>query len=196
MGAAVGKAIRAITVMMMTAGLITGCSTGGDSSNPYAAEIAAAQEQVTTPVGEAILADGVITDAEYAELKQSQAACMTDAGYPTEVHEKGLTVSSGIQLTDSAEERARGEAAMDEAMDRCSAALDVGVIVPLYGAITGNPLNEAPGQMGADCMIRHDARDGGYSAQDFLEETADIDDLSPDNDDHQILVGCLFDPAA
>jgi hypothetical protein len=162
-------------------------------SGPYAAELDSAYRSATTAVARAILADGVITDAELAELKAPTIQCLEAIGFTDVTLENDGTSSYTVDV-------AMFPNPLDASAlaDKCECATGWSSLGPLYHYMRINPDNVDMAPLRAECLVRVGLRAEGYSAEDFRQEDAAgvFDPLfeSQEGEEWEKFESCYFDP--
>lgn len=145
---------------------------------PWASEIEVAYTRSNNNFIRQILADGIITDAEFSEARSRVKDCMAEAGF------EGWWQQG--QLGDwSWTIDGRGSAAHDEASGRCFS-MWLGDIHWLYQDMRFNPNNEEMSPLIAQCLVRNGLVPEGFTGHDWDEfERANLFDYGE---------GCYPDP--
>ena len=141
------------------------CSTSEsiDPSNPYAAEFEASMDGASDYT-RGILADGVITEAEFADMRSHHIQCLTDGGLDAK-YEVGYDGTWQFSLTFIAGTETDAQRQTDT---DCQYKWADGIL-SLYNAVMTNPRNEDVWPLVADCLIRHGLVPEGFSAKDAEE---------------------------
>ncbi|MFB9955602.1 hypothetical protein [Cellulomonas denverensis] len=163
--------VRASAVAACLAALLlgtTGCggdpapgdgSAGPAFEGPWAEDFAAAHRSATTGEQRQMLADGVVSDAEYAQVREAFAQCLAEAGYAvTWTANGGFTLDAGSP--DVPEEL------VQERVESC----DVehrGSVDYLYEQVARNPENLDEAEIMAACLVRRDVVAPSFSADDY-----------------------------
>jgi len=169
-----------VLVVLVALGSMTGCAPSGesgspppafgasapiaDSDDPWAGEFADAYRRATTDFERAALADGRITDGEFAEMSNAFAECLT---------ERGVTFG-GFKPGGSFEFVPGPSMSSDDAndiTDECSARTGLDTIGYLYFAQQRNPQNEDDATLVSECLVRKRAVAPGYSARDYQRDS-------------------------
>ncbi|MGC4108258.1 MAG: hypothetical protein QM753_18210 [Thermomicrobiales bacterium] len=148
------------------------------SDNPYAREFADARERATSDFERGVLADDLITHAEYAEAVDRFITCMHDAGFdvvavPSPDVPGMWWYESRIPDVSMASTPATEAylADQNEAFDRCSTGTTF-QIESLYHAILTNPTNADPATLSVECMKLTGLAKDDYTTDDFTENFA------------------------
>lgn len=162
-----------LMVMVVVALATAACTVAPEQDeNPYAAEFVQARDEATTEAARAILADDVITAAEYWQAKDASIQCMRDQGLSVEATEEGgLSFEHvGSNWDTTQEETDAMNARISAVSKECEGKFDIPVLEALYGAVVENPSNKDLFQAVADCLVRGGHRDEGYDKADYIEE--------------------------
>lgn len=148
------------------------------SGDPYAKEFAEARNRATSDFERAVLADDLITHAEYAEAVDRFVTCMQDAGYdfvavpgpdvPGMWWYESRIPDVAMQSTPVMEAYSADQ---KEDFDRCSEGTTF-VIEALYGAILTNPTNADRTALIVTCFQRTGLAESDYTAADFAANFA------------------------
>jgi hypothetical protein len=191
--------------MLVTAGLLAvGCSAvgAGPASTAVPAPASAPAEavpafdgpwadwfatvytsQTTTEGQRAILADGVITDTEYAQVRADFAQCLEDLGLTVVLDPGGgFTIDENDHLSDAQ--------VTEDAVPTCEETT-VGSVGLLYEQIRRNPEQKDEATIVVDCL--HDAGivDSGYTAAEYQR---DLDAYTGLDWDSRDVRACTEDP--
>lgn len=139
-------------------------------SGPWAAEFADAYQRAQSPAHRAMLADGEISDLEYAAVRDEFSRCLADVGYVITWHDRG-----GYSLQVGSDEVNPDR--VNELVGDCSRN-KLGDIDFLYEQMTRNPQNLDEFMIMADCLVREGVVDPSFTARDYQEwfdSTAEVD---------------------
>jgi len=154
---------------------------------PYAAEFAEFYAGTSSDFVREVLKDGLITDAEFAEMTDSFTSCLADQGITFQGFEPdgGFGTSNAPNGGDTA-----------KLVDECSHSSGQDYIGALYNFIKRNPDNLDSATIIKDCLIRKGVVPSDYSAEEFAQDnTGRFDDFgSLPADLQQALVSCTSDP--
>lgn len=179
------RARDGLMVMVVVALATAACTVAPEQDeNPYAAEFAQARNEATTEAARAILADDVITAAEYQQTKEASVQCMRDQGLSVEATEEGGLAFEhvGSNWDTTQEESDAMTARIERTMRECEEEFDLAALESLYWSVTDNPQNTDLLQAVADCLVRGGHREKGYDKKDYVEEmsrygtTAEVSD--------------------
>lgn len=131
---------------------------------PWAAEFAEAYRRATSDFERTALADGRISDAEFAEVENAFSACMTEH----DVSFEGFRPGGGYAFAPGA-----GMTADDanDVADQCSATSGLDTIGYLYFAQQRNPQNQDEAAIVTACLVRKRAVPEDYSTADYLRDS-------------------------
>ncbi|RMI13897.1 hypothetical protein [Cellulomonas triticagri] len=145
-----------------------GRSRALDLDGPWADAFSQAYERASTDEQREILADGVVTDAEYAQVYDAFARCLADVGY-----EVTFPPSGGITIQGGAPD------APDSVLQDLVGACDdqhVGDVDYLHEQVSRNPENLDEWTIMADCLVREEVVPPSFGRADyeawFTSETA------------------------
>ncbi|PFG41778.1 hypothetical protein ATJ88_0421 [Isoptericola jiangsuensis] len=155
--------------VILVVSLMSACQSA-DGDAPYSDEFEQARLAATTDFERDVLADDVITEAEFREAQELLATCVREQGYEFEIEPAGgyRQVNPEPRPTDPEAAAAYDQAAHD-AYDTCDAGTTV-VVEPLYLAVRDNPENVDLNEVWAECLVREGYRDPGYDVHGLLEE--------------------------
>lgn len=131
-------------------------------TGPWADEFTRTWQESTTDRQRAILADEVVTDAEYAELTDAFSACMAGRGY--DVTQGSATGGFTAASTDGTEPDDVG--AVVHACERETS----GMVTALADQVRRNPDHLDEFTIMAECLVRLGAVDAGYTADDYAHD--------------------------
>lgn len=146
----------------------TGGSRPLDLDGPWADAFAQAYERASTDEQRAILADGVVTDAEYAQVHDAFARCLADVGYEvTFLPSGGMTIEGGAPDAP--------DSVLQDLVGTCDDQ-HVGDVDYLYEQVSRNPENLDEWTIMADCLVREGVVPPSFGRADyeawFTSETA------------------------
>lgn len=175
-------------IVLAAALLVTlaGCASEGelDVSCPWASEFEYAHDQSDNSSDESAIADGVITDQEYAETIERLRECLDAAGIT-------LSVSGHSLQYDPGNDPDRAHATFT----RCSGETGEDYIGWLYNGMRRNPDNLNESDIIVACLIKEGLVNPGYSGDDY-ERDAQAQTLPFADDDtaQRTYEKCLDDP--
>lgn len=140
-------------------------------AGPWAAEFADAYQRAGSSAHRAMLADGEISDLEYAAVRDDFARCLADVGYSVTWHDRGgysLQVGSDGASPDR----------VNELVGDCSRS-KLGDIDFLYEQTARNPQNLDEFVIMADCLVREGVVDPSFTAEDYREWFDSTDNPDP-----------------
>ena len=167
----------------------TPASTGAIPTfdGPYAAEFADFYARASSDFVREVLKDGLVTDAEFAEMTARFTSCLADQG----VTFQGFDPGGGFG-TSNAPNGGDTETIVNE----CSHSSGQDFIGALYSFMKRNPDNLDSATITKDCLIRKGVVPPDYSAEEFAQDNtgrfADFGSLP--NDLQKALVSCSSDP--
>lgn len=160
--------------------LVVGCTAAvPPSAGPWAAEVAAAQQGAKSQFQEGVLADGVVTRAEYDEAAQRLVACGQDRGVAIQLTKVGSRYNYSFGQGDMA------------IFDACRAD-NMGDIGALYEATTLNPDRQSPEELLVSCLARVGLVDSSYTAANLTSDKEK--DSYPFDRNDQRFADCTQDP--
>lgn len=119
----------------------------------------------TTEPQRAILADGVVTDAEYAGLRAAFKTCLEDLGVSVELYaDGGYAVEADGELTESQ--------VTGDAVPGCEKKT-VGAVAMLYEHIRRNPEERDEAVIVVDCFKRKGIVSDAYTVAQYNKDVAD-----------------------
>lgn len=140
------------SLLVLAASLGACSSSTPPTGGPYAAQFAQARREATNDFQRKVLADGVITDSEFREVRQRYVDCLADAG---------ITAKANADGSYEVDADVSGPAGDTE--KKCSKDT-IEPIEPLYYATRVNPNNEDPNLLMANCL-----RKAGVVGPDFTK---------------------------
>ncbi|GIT79934.1 hypothetical protein LLS1_16030 [Leifsonia sp. LS1] len=146
---------------------VQGGSTGPEFAGPWADEFGSVFRRATTEFERTALADGRISDAEFAEMENRFTTCLTERN----VTFGGFKPGGGYEFRPGAgvsSEKANTIA------DDCSASSGLNTIGYLYFAMQRNPQNLDEARLMAACLVEKKAVPAGYSAADYDRDSPDM----------------------
>ena len=176
-----------------------GTSSPGDASSyaytgpvpsfegPYAAEFEEYYRSTESDFARRVLADGQITDAEYAEMEERFRSCLAedgitfggfrpDGGYTTSLAPNGGDTYAMIQV--------------------CSKSSGEDTVGALYSIMRTNPENLDGATIMAECLVKKGVVPPGYDANAYSQHMEGLSDgpssLPPDL--YDALMSCSDDP--
>lgn len=153
-------------------------------TGPWADALTEAYLTSQTDGQRSMLADGVVTDAEYAEVRSQFAACMADIGIVFTFGPYG-TMSS--ESSDGAPEGRAFEEAYVDCSSRTMSGIDW-----IYEIMQRNPENLDEPTILAACLVRVGLVPASYTAAQY---TLDFENGTlPFSDTHPDASMCSFDP--
>ncbi|HEY0218127.1 MAG TPA: hypothetical protein VGC57_17175 [Cellulomonas sp.] len=133
----------------------------------WAAEIAQARSEATTAFEIDALADGVVSEAEFQEVRSRLVSCLTGYGY-TDVRYSdtgGLAAGFPPGFLDVGVDEA--QRVLDEQNADCAASSGERTVGQLYVAMRRNPDNRDEATILAECLVRRGAVEPGYTGADL-----------------------------
>lgn len=160
-------ALVAVAVLALSA-----CSAAPEQESPYAAEFAQARNEATTEAAREILADDVITAAEYRQAQEASVECMRDQGITVKINDDGLEFELVGATEDTPQEVLDAmNAEIDAVSQECGRKFDMHLLA-LYREVQFNPENRDMMQAFADCLVRGGHRDEGYTKDAYIAEVS------------------------
>lgn len=131
-----------------------------DSSNPWAQEFAAAFGRAKSSFERKILADGKITEAEFAEVKTHYLECMKANGVSSVTFRSdgGIDFKIPSGLTSDR---------MNDIDIACTESSGQGTVGSLFNWIRRNPMNQDESEIMVHCLIEEGVVDPSYSASKY-----------------------------
>lgn len=134
-------------------------ATGPAFEGPWAEDFAAAHGSATTEEQRQMLADGVVSDTEYAQVREAFARCLAEAGYAvTWAANGGFTLDAGSP--DVPEDLVQDQVESCDVEHR-------GSVDYLYEQVARNPENLDEAEIMAACLVRRDVVAPSFSAADY-----------------------------
>lgn len=129
----------------------------------WASDFASAYRRATTDFERSALSDGVVTEAEFAEMEDRFSTCMHDKG----VEFTGFNPGGGYEFRPGA-----GMTSEDanRVADECSARSGLDTIGQLFFAQHRNPQNLDDATIIAACLVERRVVPQGYSAHDYTRD--------------------------
>ncbi len=194
--AVIGSAVAGVAALSL-AGCSSPSATAGPSrppatsagafSGPWADEFADALGRTTSPKQRVILADGVVSSAEYAEAHADVTACLADSGYSISYHDGG---GFDVQRTTGSTPDSESER-LNSRVESCEREYDSDISF-LYETTTRNPDNVDTRPAVVGCLVRERLVPPGYTVRDFDADNVDFsfpfDQFDPRGE------ACLTDP--
>ncbi|MDR0283880.1 MAG: hypothetical protein LBI33_03190 [Propionibacteriaceae bacterium] len=176
-----------VGMVVAVALVVGGCSQPSSDStpNPYAAEFAAARAQTDIPEVREVLADDVITDAEYLQIIQLIIGRVEDLGFSAEYMGDG-----GFTIGDI---NNQGQDAMEKVWLECVDPIK-GPIDLLYFGVRDNPDNRDVGRALFACYQRFGVADERLTFEEFQELGRTNPSTPLVNFDDPDALGCMKDP--
>ncbi len=142
-----------------------------------------AKSDISSDFERQILADGVVSRAEYEEMFSRFSACMSAAGYTV-----NLTADTYGRYTYSTE----GKSGVSEADARCAKGT-INPLAALYNDFAANPSGDDPSILRVACLKRHGIVPDSYTVEQFTKEMADPSStvVTPGNPE---VARCVTDP--
>jgi hypothetical protein len=146
----------------LVVGLLVGCSASGgesDAPNPYRGDFELALASATSDFERQVLADLVISRAEYEEAVARYVECANDGGVELEAVPQGdyyVYRHAGMGSSD-----------IDEVLDGCSQGT-VALIEGLYIATVTNPNREGIDELRVACLKRQGLVDDAYTVDEYV----------------------------
>lgn len=141
--------------ILLLAGASAGCAGEPSHDGPFAAEFAQAREYARSDFQREVLADDVITDEEFREVRQRYIDCVTDAGMHAIANLRGDYEFSPAPTGDQIAEELR-----------CSDETIRGV-ESLYSLVKVNPMNEDFSELTATCLRQQGVVESEFTGQDW-----------------------------
>jgi uncharacterized protein (DUF885 family) len=139
-------------------------------TGPWAADFADAYRRAQSSVHRAMLADGEISDLEYAAVRDEFSRCLADVGYAVTWHDRG---GYSLQVTSDGVDPDH----VNEIVADCSRST-LGDVDFLYQQMARNPQNLDEFVIVADCLVHEGVVDPSFTAEDYQEwfdSTTDVD---------------------
>lgn len=136
-------------------------------SGPFADEYTEAWENASSDVVRMIIEDEVISDQEWATVKENLRQCLSD---------------NGIELTSYDDKNGSYEARIGEQdgdtvnqfLGECEESSGEAWLARLYRSQTSNPNNIPDTQLLVDCLVRNGAVPSDYTEEDYLQDAPDF----------------------
>lgn len=181
-----GRATARIVGAVILIAALAGCTSEGklDVTGPWASEFEYAHERSNNSFVENAIADGVITDQEYAETIERLRECLDEVGITLTVTGTSLQYDPGND-PDGAHAN----------FTRCSSEAGEDYIGWLYTGMQRNPENLNESDIVVACLIEEGLVAPGYSSSDYERDAQARtfpfvgDDTAQDTYDR-----CLDDP--
>jgi hypothetical protein len=164
-----------VVVVIISVLVLTGVPvpvSGGEPefAGPYAADLREVYEDENAPqIVKTVLADGVITEDELAEVRSAQVACLEAVG--VSVLQLDASGESYLVLRDPGElSLEAGEARTNELAGECSRQTGWVALAWLYTDMTRNPDNLSGDELMSACMVRVGLRPEGYTPERYMDE--------------------------
>jgi hypothetical protein len=132
-------------------------------AGPWAAEFADNWAHATTDFERDVLADGVISELEYAEMTERLDRCLGDAG----VQFGGFADNGGYEFSFP---ESTGAEKANEITEECEKTSGEWTVNTLYSMISHNPENIDDSILMAECLIEAGVVSPGYTAADWDAE--------------------------
>ena len=165
----------------------TGSAREPTFDGPYAAELAEFHRSAANDFVRDVLADGTITDAEYAEMTERFRSCLADRGITFNGFQPDGSYSTSL---------APGCADTHGVVSECSHTSGQDSVGALHDIMTANPDNTDAAVAIADCLVRARAVPASYTAQDYRADRQgrfrDTEQLEPGL--AAVLDTCMSDP--
>ncbi|WP_434316147.1 hypothetical protein [Leifsonia sp. P73] len=164
-----------IGILIASALVLTGCSGPGETAGErpdrpapggagWESEIADAVRHATTDFERNALADGRISDAEFAEMENGFVECLRDRN----VTFGGFGPAGGYGFTPGP---GTTTAEANGIADECSASSGLDTVGSLYFAMQRNPQNLDEASITAACLVKKKVVPQTYSASDYARDT-------------------------
>lgn len=143
--------------------LLGGCQStvsAVPTPGPWAANVKAAQSEATTDFERQALADGVVSEQEYAEAAQRLIEC---------AKARGVTVVQTQRSGRPSGWSGAGSPTFDQVFDDCTKG-NTAVLEPIYFGMRDNPLNEDPMAKDVACLKRAGLVPESYTVSDFQRD--------------------------
>lgn len=151
---------------------------------PWADRIEQLRASATTDFQRDVLADGVVTRAEYEEAVQRVVSCMADAGNQLDLHEQGGYYTFGVLAGPG----------VDEQFDRCMG--ETGGLVGLYVDMFTNPDNLEFQDILTQCLKREGLLPDSVTADEFWDTfLGDGPGDLPFDRENSAFTACMANPA-
>lgn len=174
---------RALTGASLALAAILGCSAESPEDGPYSARFAEAMQQATSDFEREVLADGVVTRAEYEEAVERYVECMADVGIKvTLIDQEGYYVYSFAQTP-----------GLDAADIECMRGTTL-LVSGLYTDPLKNPGNDDYDEIVVACLKRAGVVDERYTATQFASDS--VDHTLPVDDEDPALSRCMANPSS
>lgn len=173
---------------------LTGCSDDSvDDSNPWAAELRQAQQDATSDFEREVLADGVISRAEYDEAANRYNTCLKDQGI-----QAGLEDQFGFWVTVVSRNVSVSDTALDAAIDRCRSGT-IEFIEPMFYDLTRNPDRVDERELFVECAKRTGLAPASFTLEDWnaasrIDSQVDFSKL-PFTDEDERFHQCMMNPS-
>lgn len=141
-----------------------GSTDAPDFAGPWADEFTSTFRRATTEFERTALADGAISDPEFAEMENRFTSCLTDQ----RVTFAGFKPGGGYEF------RPGDRMTSDQAnaiADDCSAASGLDTVGYLYFALQRNPQHADDARIVAACLVKKRVVPHGYSASDYTRDS-------------------------
>lgn len=167
------RIIRSLTVIVSIMATV-GCGTGTQASdlaeNPWAAEFARVAESTESDFIRGVLADGEVTEAEFAEARERFVDCMSEHGVPTSWDNSGgqwnFVLSGAAQPTPDAD---GGITVTSESPQGICMRDSIDDVQNFYVQTRLNPNNQDIDSLTAECMVRKEIVPEGFTKNDLDE---------------------------
>ena len=157
-------------------------------SGPWASEFAASYDRATDDFTRSVIEDGVVSEAERAEMIDRFTRCVADLGYAVEEY----ALDGSFSLTFAPDTDA--DAAYEE-VKGCSRSSGETEIGALSSWTQRNPERADETTLIVECLARADVVPSSYSTGDYADDTSRDDFPFPDEDaGRAVLQGCRVDP--
>lgn len=199
------RALRALAVFSLVGTLVVGCAATGGSPTPATNQGQTSENMAgemptfegawsdlflsvysspqATDEQRTVLADGVITDAEYTQLRGDFAQCLKDLGLTVELFPGGgFSVDEGSNLNESQ--------ISDDAVPRCEQRT-VGSVGLLYEQIRRNPDQKDEATIVVECLRKHDLVGASYTPAEYQR---DLDAYTGLDWNSTAVLACSQDP--
>lgn len=202
----IGRQIHLTVAVALAAPVLVGCGSStiargpdGDTAittsqgaspefeGPYAAEFTEFYSSARSDFVRTVLADGIITDAEYAEMTERFRSCLAD---------QGITFDGFRQDGSFTTSLAPGGGDTHEVVTGCAATSGQDVVGALHDLMTANPDNVDAAVAITTCLVDSGEVPATYTAKDYKSDREgrfrDTEQLEPAL--AQALDVCMTDP--
>jgi hypothetical protein len=132
-------------------------------SGPWAADFTSAYRSASSDFERKALADGSISDSEFAEMENRFKTCLTSH----QMTFSGFKPGGGYDFHFGG----GNSGAANQAADKCSASSGLNTVGSLYFGMLRNPQKLDEATIVAACLVKKGAVPAGYSASDYARDT-------------------------